>query len=302
MERRDDFLHLERCAVQADKRATRRSATAISRFRRMASGTDPKAMVDALHERGIRLMLWQIPMVKILERPHAQHEADRAYFEEAGFGVREPDGSLHKIRPFWFRGGYIWDVTNPAESRWWMNKRAYLLDDLGIDGFKTDGGEHLWSTQVKFHDGRHGDEVWNEFPQRYSEAYYDFVKQHREGDGLVFSRAGYSGSQRSPAHWAGDENSTWEAFRHSILAGCRREFRGFRSGVGTLAASAAKFHARNCICAAAAMATFCPIMQYHSEFNQHRVPSNDRTPWNIQERWKDMRVVPTFRFWVECAP
>ena len=61
------------------------------------------------------LILWQIPMVKILERPHAQHEADRAYFEDAGFGVREPDGSLHKIRPFWFRGGYIWDVTNPAE-------------------------------------------------------------------------------------------------------------------------------------------------------------------------------------------
>ena len=45
------------------------------------------------------------------------------------------------------------------------------------------------------------------------------------------------------------------------------------------------------------MAAFCPIMQYHSEFNQHRTPPNDRTPWNMQEQRNDVRVVPIFRFW-----
>jgi alpha-glucosidase (family GH31 glycosyl hydrolase) len=44
------------------------------------------------------------------------------------------------------------------------------------------------------------------------------------------------------------------------------------------------------------MATFCPIMQYHSEYNHHRQPCNDRTPWNIQERTGDDDVIPTFRF------
>ncbi len=47
---------------------------------------------------------------------------------------------------------------------------------------------------------------------------------------------------------------------------------------------------------ATAMATFCPIMQYHSEYNHHRLPSNDRTHWNIQERTGDGDVIPTFRF------
>lgn len=258
---------------------------------------DPKAMVDALHQRGIRLILWQIPMVKILERPHPQHEADRAYFEEAGFGVREPDGSLHKIRPFWFRGGYLWDVTNPAEVEWWLNKRAYLLDELGVDGFKTDGGEHLWSTEAQFHDGRQGDEVWNEFPQRYSEAYSDFVKQHRDGDGLVFSRAGYTGSQRSPAHWAGDENSTWDAYRHSILGGLSAGISGIPFWGWDIGGFSGEIPSAELYLRSAAMAAFCPIMQYHSEFNQHRVPSNDRTPWNMQEQRNDARVVPTFRFW-----
>ncbi|HEX3049203.1 MAG TPA: TIM-barrel domain-containing protein, partial [Aggregatilineaceae bacterium] len=48
----------------------------------------------------------------------------------------------------------------------------------------------------------------------------------------------------------------------------------------------------------AAMAAFCPIMQYHAEFNQHRTPCHDRTPWNIQERTGDERVVSAFRFFV----
>ncbi|GAA4372312.1 hypothetical protein GCM10023152_13310 [Agromyces bauzanensis] len=36
-------------------------------------------------------------------------------------------------------------------------------------------------------------------------------------------------------------------------------------------------------------------MQYHSEFDHHRRPSRDRTPWNIAEQTGDDRVVPVFR-------
>ena len=45
----------------------------------------------------------------------------------------------------------------------------------------------------------------------------------------------------------------------------------------------------------AAMACFCPIMQYHSEFNHHRQPSRDRTPWNIAERTGSPDVMAVFR-------
>ena len=40
-------------------------------------------------------------------------------------------------------------------------------------------------------------------------------------------------------------------------------------------------------------------MQYHSEFNHHRTPSRDRTPWNIAERTGDERVLPVFRRFAE---
>jgi alpha-glucosidase (family GH31 glycosyl hydrolase) len=42
------------------------------------------------------------------------------------------------------------------------------------------------------------------------------------------------------------------------------------------------------------MAAFCPIMQYHSEYNPSG-PSRDRTPWNIAAHTSDERAISLFR-------
>lgn len=47
------------------------------------------------------------------------------------------------------------------------------------------------------------------------------------------------------------------------------------------------------------MACFCPIMQYHSEYNHHRTPSRDRTPWNIAERTGDPGALLNYRRFAE---
>ncbi len=257
--------------------------------------TDPKGMIDWLHARNVKLVLWQIPVMKRTLEPHVQQDADRAYFEEAGLGVQNADGTPYLITPSWFRGGYVWDATNPAARDWWFNKRAYLLQDLGVDGFKTDGGEHLWGTQTRFGNGCGGDEVWNEYPRHYTEAYYQFANTRPGGEGLLFSRAGYTGSQRSPAHWAGDEASTWDAFRHSVLAGLNAGISGIPFWSWDIGGFSGPIPTAELYLRASAMAAFCPIMQYHSEFNAHRTPHVDRTPWNMQERTGDERIVPVFR-------
>ncbi|MBI5929235.1 MAG: hypothetical protein HY862_08000 [Chloroflexi bacterium] len=257
---------------------------------------NPQAMVDTLHEKDIHLILWQIPALKKIDAPHPQHDHDWAYFEQQGFGVREADGSLYKIRPFWFRNGYLWDVTNPAGIQWWLNKRAYLLDELGIDGFKTDGGEHLWGAATRFFDGRGGDELWNLYPLLYTKAYYEFANQKRNGDALLFSRAGFAGSQAFPAHWAGDENSTWEAFRASIVAGLSAGISGIPFWSWDIGGFSGELPSAELYLRGTAMATFCPIMQYHAEYNSHRVPSRDRTPWNMQEQTGHPRLIEIFRY------
>ncbi len=256
---------------------------------------DPKGMIEELHQQGLRVLLWQIPVLKVNEENHVQLANDREHMLERGYCIQHRDGSPYHIRPFWFHNGLLMDFTHPQGVNWWMQKRAYLLTELGIDGFKTDGGEHIWGRDLLFADGRGSDEGWNEYPNLYAGAYFQFARKHKP-DAITFSRAGYTGAQAFPCHWAGDENSTWEAFRHSILAGLNAGISGVSFWGWDFAGFSGEIPSADLYLRATAMATFCPIMQYHSEYNHHRQPSNDRTPWNIQERTGNTDVVPIFRF------
>jgi alpha-glucosidase (family GH31 glycosyl hydrolase) len=256
---------------------------------------DPKGMIEELHHLGIRVLLWQIPVMKKGEAPHPQSDADEAYMLEKGYYVREADGRPYHVRPFWFHDGLVLDFTNPEAVQWWLSKRAYLLDELGIDGFKTDGGEHLWGRNLRFADGRRGDELWNLYPNLYVGAYHRFARAKCHGDAVTFSRAGFTGAQAYPCHWAGDEDSTWEAFRASILAGLNAGLSGIPFWGWDLAGFSGEIPSAELYLRAAAMATFCPIMQYHSEYNEHRKPCRDRTPWNIAERTGEPLVLEVYR-------
>ena len=261
---------------------------------------DPKGMIDELHRQGIRVVLWQIPVLKNLagER-HPQQDIDEAYMLEKGYHLKWPDGSPYRIRPFWFHDSLLPDFTNPEAVDWWMSKRAYLLDELEVDGFKTDGGEHLWGRDVIFANGSRGDEGLNLYPNLYVGAYHRFARERRNGDALTFSRAGFTGAQAFPCHWAGDENSTWEAFRASLLAGLNAGLSGIPFWGWDIAGFSGEIPSAELYLRAAAMAAFCPIMQYHSEFNDHRRPLRDRTPWNIADRTGQPEVIDIYRHFVK---
>jgi alpha-glucosidase (family GH31 glycosyl hydrolase) len=256
---------------------------------------DPKGMIETLHRLGIRVLLWQIPVMKALEAPHPQHDADEAYMIAQGFCVGEQNGEPYRVRPPWFKGGVVLDFSLPRAAAWWLSKRAYLLEELGVDGFKTDGGEHLWGEGVRLFDGSRGATAANRYPNYYVGAYHAFARQKRAGQAITFSRAGFTGCQAYPCHWAGDEDSTWEAFRASILAGLNAGISGIPFWGWDLAGFSGEIPTAELYLRAAAMAAFCPIMQYHSEFNDHRSPCRDRTPWNIQARSGDSQVIPVFR-------
>jgi alpha-glucosidase (family GH31 glycosyl hydrolase) len=259
---------------------------------------DPKGMVDELHARDIKLHLWQIPLIKM--RPHpvgqARADAEAALRENVLVQEEAPDGSLrpYRNRGWWFPLGLMPDLTDERAAKWWTEKRRYLVEDLGVDGFKTDGGEHAWGRDLRYLNGMHGDEGNALFPVHYAKAYGDLLESAGKAP-VTFSRAGFTGSQAHGAFWAGDENSTWQAFRWSIFAGLSAassgivywgwDFGGFSGEVPD-----AELYLRS-----AAAAAFVPIMQYHAEFNHHRLPSGNRTPWNIAERSGDDRVIRVFR-------
>jgi len=268
------------------------------RFPSDGAWPDPRRMVDELHSRGIKLLLWQVPLQKARPAPGSQAAYDQEVMVTRGYVVRQANGRPYRNRGWWFAGALMPDFTSAPARDWWLAKRRYLVHELGIDGFKTDGGEHAWGDDLRYADGSRGDEGNNRYPVAYAAAYHELLSRSGR-NGITFSRAGFTGSAAYPCHWAGDEDSTWEAFRASITAGLTAGASGIFFWGWDLAGFSGEIPSAELYLRAAAMACFCPIMQYHSEFNHHRQPSRDRTPWNVAARTGSPRVLSIYRRFAE---
>lgn len=258
----------------------------------------PKEMIRDIHEDGLKVLLWQAPVQKFMDGiNHVQRDIDEKIMIEKGYCVMGEDGSPYRIPSFeWFKGSLVPDFTWDEASKWWLDKRKYLLEDMGIDGFKTDGGECIYGEETLFKNGKNGLEMRSEYPNSYIGAYHTFTEQYIP-DGITFSRSGYLGAHRIPIHWAGDEVSTFKAFRSSIRAGLSIGLSGIPIWGWDLGGFHGDIPTDELFLRATQMATFCPIMQYHAEtkgeFNQ------DRTPWNIADRTGNQAVISIYKFYAD---
>lgn len=255
---------------------------------------NPKELVKYINDHGMELILWQIPIMKYLNRQHhLQKDNDESFMLDKQYYIKDNNKEPYRIPEGWFKESLLMDFSNQEGAKWWFDKRKYLLD-IGVAGFKTDGGEMVFGEQLVFADQRIGSEMRNAYPNDYIKAYYDFSQEHRPNNAMTFSRAGYTGAQQFPAHWAGDERSTFDAFKRSLIAGLSSGLSGVIMWGWDLAGFNGEVPTVELFIRSAQMAAFCPIMQYHAEskaeFNQ------DRTPWNIADRTKDDRAISGYRF------
>lgn len=258
---------------------------------------DPEGMVETVHNSGMKVLLWQIPVLKYTDYAWEQKDNDEAYMIEQGYAVGNGSGSSYRIPASgWFGSSLLLDFTNDAAVSWWMSKRAYLFDDIGIDGFKTDGGEMVWGIGTSFSDGSTGLEMRNAYPNAYIESYFNYVES-KTGTGMTFSRAGTSGVQSSGIFWAGDQSSTFASLRDSISAGLSAGMSGIPFWGWDLAGFTGNFPSAELYKRSTQAAAFSPIMQFHSEKSDPS-PSEERSPWNVQTRTGDASIIPTFQKYV----
>lgn len=265
------------------------------RFPSWGRWPNPKEMIEELHDSNIKCILWQIPISKSVNGLHnIQKDKDEEYMIKNNYCVRNEDETPFRIPEDWFKDSLIMDFTDEDGKKWWFDKRKYLVQDLHIDGFKTDGGEFIFGRNLKFSDGSDGAKMRNKYINDYASSYYEFANSC-DHEGITFSRAGYTGCQTFPAHWAGDEISTFAAFRRSIVAGLNAGLSGVVFWGWDLAGFSGEIPTAELFIRGTQMAAFCPIMQYHAEskaeFNQ------DRTPWNIAERNKDKRALEYYKYY-----
>ena len=265
---------------------------------------DPAGMIQQVHDAGLKLLLWQAPIYKkqgAEEHLNIQNELDREDAADRKLCVTMPDGSPYTIpEGNWFSGSMIPDFTNPETVKSWFGKRQYLLD-LGVDGFKTDGGEFVHSEQAQFYDGSTGKEGINRYARDYTERYRDFVGSSR----VIFSRAGFSGQHTVPCHWGGDQQSQNCELASVLKAGLSAAATGMIFWGFDLAGFAGPLPSLDLYRRATQMACFCPIMQWHSEPDggqfRELMPgaqgNNERSPWNMAESYVAPRFMDEIRYW-----
>lgn len=247
---------------------------------------DPKTMVDKLHEEGIKLVLWQCPVVKHIpedEPYNARHQREIQYVTDKRLVIDGEDGPYRIQEGKWFGGSVLPDFNNPEMVKWWFNNRQYLLD-MGVDGFKTDGGEFIYS-KANAVSGETEAELKNNFSLEYLKAYSDFIGPDR----VDFSRAGYIGQQQYTILWSGDQKSTFAELKSMYHAGINASICGQINWGFDIGGFAGELPSLELYLRATQLAVFAPIMQFHSEpvggqfsvTDPTRVFNNERTPWNI---------------------
>lgn len=271
------------------------------RFNEHGEWPHPEKMIQTLKEKGIHTVLWQIPVLKKMEKgkSHPVLKEDIEYAIKRDLCVKNQDGSLYRIpEEHWFSGSLLPDFSKKETRDWWFSKRQYLLD-MGVDGFKTDGGEFVLTDEAAVEDGRTGKELRNAFAEDYIRAYEEFVGSER----VLFSRAGYTGQQRFPIQWAGDQQSEWSELRGVLSAGLSAGLSGIIYWSFDIGGFAGPLPTAELYERATQLALFMPVMQWHSEpvggqFAE-LMPSaggiNDRSPWNLARIYGDEEFLGNIR-------
>src|SRR3989339_186603 len=254
---------------------------------------DPIGMINNLHKDNMKLVLWNIPVLKASSVQNEQRDIDEKYAIEKNFIIKNADGSPFRIPPTWFGNSLNLDFTNKDASDWWMKKRRYLVEEMKIDGFKCDGGEFIWGRDLIFSDGRKGEEMRNLYPNLYVDAYYKLIKSVNK-DAVVFHRAGTFGAQKHPLAWNGDQCSSFPAFEEAIRSCLNSSI----SGISFIAYDIAGYHDETNLSPelykrSLAHAAFSPVMQFHSAYSGDA--DLERTPWNIARMYNDPSCIDVYK-------
>lgn len=95
--------------------------------------SDPKTMINTLHDQGFKVMLWICPYFS------PDCETFRLLDKKRYF-LKDKRGGTY-MRKWWNGYSASLDLTNPDAVKYFQGRLAYLVDEYGVDGFKLDAGD-----------------------------------------------------------------------------------------------------------------------------------------------------------------
>jgi len=106
--------------------------------------SDPKGMVDKLHEMGFKVMLWICPFVSPdseIFRYLAKEDMLLLEKNAAKDGTWENTQPQVAIIRWWNGASACLDLSNPKAQEWFKGRLDFLVNEFGVDGFKFDAGD-----------------------------------------------------------------------------------------------------------------------------------------------------------------
>ncbi len=182
---------------------------------------DPAAWFKKMTDLGIKISLWQLPYI-----PEGSKLFDDLKAVD-GF-VKNRDGSTYDSH-ICFTPGFkgivaVVDYTNPAAVKVHQEHFRRLFK-LGAKVIKADFGEEAPAEGV-YHDGTPGHRMHNLYPLLYNKALFDVTKE-ATGEGVIWARSAWAGSQRYPLHWGGDNSPNFDNLIPQIEGGLSFGLSGF---------------------------------------------------------------------------
>ncbi len=248
--------------------------------------TDPHAMFDRVQELGFYTCLWLTPFVNSdnIQDMHGIANGPSSNFQEAadhGYLVRNSKGDV-MISDWWKGKGGLVDFTNPAAVEWWHNQLD-KAQEWGVKAWKCDDGEGTFVLDAVLHDGTRPEEMKGRFGYLYLETMQKYIDERMDGDGVLFARPGFAGTQKFPFCWAGDNHAGWE-FENGLPGVIRAGQTAALSGISLWAHDIAGYHGSNWTPELfnrwTQFGCFSPMMQVHMTSN--------KGPWDFGDESLDI--------------
>ena len=159
---------------------------------------DPRPMLQAIHRRGVRAMLWVSPLVT-RETPHCVHP-DYPDSQLLGHGTQAEI-----------------DLTNPAAAAT-LRRKLDSVFAYGFDGVKGDRGDELDLESRSVFEGT-GGELQNDYPLLFQREVTGVLRRFRGANFATIYRSAYAGSQALVyGVSAGDLEGSFEGLQGAIRA------------------------------------------------------------------------------------
>lgn len=171
---------------------------------------DPVAMLKTLKEENFHTCLWQLPYFT----------PKNSLFNEIidkGLNVRNANGGM----PY---EDAVLDFSNPEAVAWYQGHIAHLIGE-GVSTIKCDFGEAAPLNGL-YHSGKTGLYEHNLYPLRYNKALWEVVNRET-GEGIIWARSAWAGSQRYALHWGGDAATTNTGMLGDLRGGLSFGLSGF---------------------------------------------------------------------------